>query len=246
VQHDRERALPTGTTELVFNLGAERMRIFKDELDEFGRQFKRSVVCGPHSRYFVLDTSQSTPALGAHFRAGGASAFFCPNSEISESTVELEEIWGSRARDLHEILLHNASSTEQLFRVVEEALRSHLGSKLTELHPAVDYAVHQLIASPALHTVSKLEDETGYSPKHFIQLFRASVGLTPKVFSRIQRFQTAIARIARRERIDWAALAVDSGYYDQSHLNREFRVFAGMTPGEYEPVSRERPSHVPA
>src|SRR5215813_791681 len=102
VQHDRERALPTGTTELVFNLGAERMRIFKHELDEFGRQFKRSVVCGPHSRYFVLDTSQSAPALGVHFRAGGASPFLCPNSKIADSTVELEEIWGSGARELHE------------------------------------------------------------------------------------------------------------------------------------------------
>src|SRR5712664_953714 len=67
VEHDRERALPTGTTEVVLNLGREPMRIFRDHQDLVGHHFDRSVVCGPHSRYFVLDTSKSGPVVGIHF-----------------------------------------------------------------------------------------------------------------------------------------------------------------------------------
>ena len=59
VPHERERALPTGTTETVFNRGSEPMRIFRDEHDLVGQRFGRAVVCGPHSRYFILDTSNS-------------------------------------------------------------------------------------------------------------------------------------------------------------------------------------------
>jgi hypothetical protein len=57
--------------------------------------------------------------------------------------------------------------------------------------------------------------------------------------------QAVIARTARGDRVDWAGVAVDGGYCDQSHLNREFRVFSGVTPAEYQPVCEQRPSHVP-
>ena len=75
-------------------------------------------------------------------------------------------------------------------------------------------------------------------------MFRDSVGLTPKLFSRIQRFQAVIGQLARGQRVEWAGVAADGGFYDQSHLNREFRAFAGVTPGEYRPVAPDRPSHV--
>ena len=245
VEHVRERALPTGTTELVFNLGAEAMRIFNDEQDEFGRQFERSVVCGPHSRYFVLDTSQAGHVLGVHFRAGGGFPFF-PGAahELSDRTVALEDLWGGRAHELHERLLTDASSPNQMFRILEETLRSCLVRPCRH-HPAVDYAIRELLTSPHILTIRKLEIETGYSPKHFIQLFSESVGLTPKVFSRIQRFQAVLTRKTRGDHVDWSDVAVANGYYDQSHLNREFRVFSGVTPTQYEPVSQQRPNHLP-
>src|SRR5215831_14402466 len=69
VEHRRERALPTGTMELVVNLGTGSMRIFRDDEDGLGQHFHDSVLCGPHSRYFVLDTSQPSPVVGVHFRS---------------------------------------------------------------------------------------------------------------------------------------------------------------------------------
>lgn len=245
VEHDRERALPTGTTELVLNLGQEPMHIFRDDQDVVGHYFDRSVVCGPHSRYFVLDTSKSGPVVGVHFRPGGATPFLaCQADELSNRHVALEDIWGPWAREVRDRLLMQRSSPSQMFLMLEDVLRCRL-RKPHPLHPAVAYAIQKLTASPDLPCIRQVRDETGYSPKRFIELFKGAVGLTPKVFSRIQRFQAVIARKARGDRVDWAGVAVDGGYCDQSHLNREFRVFSGVTPAEYQPVSEQRPSHVP-
>ena len=245
VEHQRERALPTGTTELVLNLGRKPMRIFNDDQDVVGQHFDRSVVCGPHSSYFVLDTSESGPVVGIHFRPGGATPFFaCRADELADRRVALEDLWGPRTHEIRDRLVMEAASPSYMFRLLEDVLRSRL-RKPHLLHPAVSYAVRKLISFPDLPCIRQVQDESGYSPKRFIELFKGSVGLTPKVFSRIQRFQAVIARMARGDRVDWAGVAVDGGYYDQSHLNREFRVFSGVTPAQYEPVSEQRPSHVP-
>jgi len=92
--------------------------------------------------------------------------------------------------------------------------------------------------------IGELQDESGYGAKRFIDLFSASVGLTPKLFGRIRRFQTMIAYLRQGRPIDLAGVAAECGYYDQPHLNREFRLFAGVTPTEYEPVSSDRPNHI--
>ena len=243
VKHTRERALPTGTVELVVNLGQDRMRIFKDEEDASGHHFNDVVVCGPHSRYFVLDTSQSAAAVGIHFRPGGSTPFFSlPTNELTDQHVALDDLWGPLAREMRERLML-APSPELMFLLLEQVLLSRL-QQSHPLHPAVAYAVRKLTAFPHVVRIRQVQNETGYGAKRFIELFSSAVGLTPKVYSRIQRFQAVIERIARGDRVEWADVAADSGYCDQSHLNREFRVFAGVTPAIYQPVARNRPSHI--
>ena len=245
VEHQRERALPTGTVELVVNLGEDRMRIFRNDQDAVGQLFDDSVVCGPHARYFVLDTSKSEPALGIHFRPGGASPFFAlPVDELTDRHVALEDLWGPWAREVRERLMQ-APSPECMFLLLEQLLLSRFRQPHVE-HPAVTYAVRKLTAFPDVARIRQVQNETGYGAKRFIELFSGSVGLTPKVYSRIQRFQAVIGRIARGDRVEWADVAVDCGYYDQSHLNREFRVFSGVTPALYRPVEKNRPSHIAA
>jgi transcriptional regulator GlxA family with amidase domain len=70
-------------------------------------------------------------------------------------------------------------------------------------------------------------------PKHLGSLFRAHVGLTPKAYARVFRFRRSVDLVQKGARLDWARVAMACGYYDQAHFNREFREFAGMTPGEF-------------
>ena len=112
-------------------------------------------------------------------------------------------------------------------------------------HPSVAYALDQLTAGPSVARIGVVQDAAGYGAKRFIELFRNSIGLTPNVYCRIMRFQVVIDRLARGRRVEWAHVALDGGYCDQSHLNREFRVLSGLTPSEYRPGDGARPNHVP-
>ncbi len=79
----------------------------------------------------------------------------------------------------------------------------------------------------------QLSDAIGYSQKHFIHLFRQQVGVSPKQYLKIMRFQKAICAIEKNKFIPWSQIAVESGYYDQAHFIQDFKYFSGFTPGEY-------------
>jgi AraC-like DNA-binding protein len=242
--HARERALPTGTVKLVVNLHEDRMRVFLREDDFEGQRFRGSVVCGAQAGYFVLEPSQQMSVVGIHFRPGGAAPFLgAPAGEFTNRHLGLDDVWGApEASELRERLLE-AGSSEAMFGVLEYALLNRLQRPLLA-HPAVAYALRQLAARPAVSHISDIQDQTGYGAKRFIELFRNAVGLTPKVYCRIMRFQSVIERLACGRRVEWASVALDGGYCDQSHLNREFRALSGLTPSEYRPIE-DRPNHVP-
>ena len=88
-------------------------------------------------------------------------------------------------------------------------------------------------------------DESGYSHRQFIALFRRAVGLAPKVYCRVLRLQRALVRLAARPDASLVELAMDAGYSDQPHLNRDFRELAGMAPGQYRDRSPSFSHHVP-
>ena len=67
--------------------------------------------------------------------------------------------------------------------------------------------------------------------------------MPPKQLARLTRFQAAIARLARSPEVRWADLAADLGFYDQAHLIREFRSFAGLTPTAYLGAENELAAH---
>ena len=79
----------------------------------------------------------------------------------------------------------------------------------------------------------RLAESIGVSQRRFIQLFRDELGLAPKLFGRVQRFQQAIKAIDRRETVDWLDLALSCGYFDQAHFIHDFIEFSSLTPGEY-------------
>jgi AraC-like DNA-binding protein len=77
------------------------------------------------------------------------------------------------------------------------------------------------------------------SRRRFAGLFREQVGLTPKLYCRLRRFQQVVRRIASGAPIHWAQVSLDGGYYDQAHMAHEFREFSGVSPGAW--LASERP-----
>lgn len=232
----RERALPTGSMDLVVRLSDAPIRLYDTLTDGVGASFGSAVLGGARAGYYVRDTTIPARSIGVHFRPGGAAAVLgVPADALAERHSVLADVWG--APDLRERLLAAPTPTDAL-ELLAAALpppRAH--------HPVVTHALARLSGGDV--RIDVVRAETGYSNRRFIELFREAVGLTPKVYCRVRRFQGALARLAVAPAIDLTELALGAGYYDQPHLNRDFRAFTGLSPREYVPLSRDRPNHVP-
>ena len=148
----------------------------------------------------------------------------CPPRELTDRHVNLDELWGRRARELRERLCA-ATTTEQRFVILEAELASRLHQR--QAHPAVPYALRALTRPEA--RVAEIAKVTGLSRRRLIEVFTTTVGLTPKRFGRIARFHRAAA-LARSPGFDWTRVAHECGYYDQAHLIRDFRELAQVAP----------------
>ncbi len=224
--HSQERIVPSGTLELVVNVNENALHII-DSRSATARRYSGAVVSGAYRRYFVIDTRDHAWIVGVHFRPGGALAVLAvPPGELADRHVDLETLWGRCALELRERLC-TARSTAESFAVLEDALRSRLPTRRPG-HPAVPFALKQLAKPGAI--VGDIAARLELSRRRFIEVFTAEVGMTPKTMNRVLRFQRANALARRDPTPDWGRLAVACGYFDQSHLIRDVREFAGTSP----------------
>jgi len=114
-----------------------------------------------------------------------------------------------------------------------------------ERHPAVRFALHRFFGWMPQPSVSQVVEQVGFSQRRFIQLFSNEVGLTPKLFSRVCRFQNIIQTAHAQNEVNWAAVALDCGYYDQAHFIHDSHSFPGITPSEYMERKTPHVNHVP-
>lgn len=242
--HSKERLMPDGSIELVINLKQDQARIYdRKNLDKCER-FPGTLVCGPHSSFFVIDTAQQDSVIGIHFKPGGAFPFFkMPASELHNLHVSLEDLWGGEAQLLRERLLA-AQTPEKKFQVLEQSLLDQAFRPL-ERHRAVDCALglfRNIHTAPAM---TELADQIGISSRRFIQLFSNEVGLTPKLFARVCRFQQVLQQVRTGADFSWADLAASCGYFDQAHFIHDFKEFSGINPTSYLAQKTDHLNHVP-
>ena len=230
--HLKERIFPSGTFELVFNLRDDELRIYKAADPDRCTYFSGAIVSGPYHGFFVTDTREEASVMGVHFKPGGAFPFLgILADELADSHLNLESLWGRQACDFREMLAEETSPTRK-FRLLERLLLSRL-SHSHERHPAVSLALEGLRLNNSRAIVRKLARAAGLSDRRFIDVFRVEVGLKPKLFNRVQRFQRVLQIVHRVPGPDWGELALDHGYFDQSHLIRDFFEFSGFTPADY-------------
>jgi AraC-like DNA-binding protein len=242
-EHKTERILPTGTLELAINLRQNELRFYDTERlgtqapsllkslrPENCSRLSGAIVSGASGRGF-------TPApeafiIGVHFKPGGAFPFLgLPAGDLADIHVDLDTLWGPSAGRLRECLCEARTSAER-FQLLQEALLSRLCHGV-EQHYAVSAALEMFGKNQAAPRVREAAKYLGLSQRRFIQVFKAEVGITPKLFSRIQRFQQTRTFIQNNPSINWADLAVELGFFDQSHLIREFLEFSGLGPTDY-------------
>jgi AraC-like DNA-binding protein len=235
--HARELVLPSGAMQLLVNLDEDELRSYVS-----GKLERRAgaAVCGAFARPIEIDTAQQRAICGVSFKPGGAFPFFStPASELAESHVELDVLWGRDGATVRERLL-DAGSPQRALACLDRLLISRAVRSLSIDH-TVQAAVEDVDAGSSIGAIT---DRLGLTPRTFIARFGDAVGLTPKRFARVRRFRRLLDAIDLRRPTDWARAAYTFGYSDQSHLIHEFRAFAAMSPTAYRPRSEGDRTHV--
>ena len=242
--HDKERLLPDGSMELVINLNEDQTRVY-DRHNPTQFQTSRGVaLVGVQSEFFVIDTAEQLSVMGAHFKPGGAFPFFkMPAGEFHNQHVSLDLLWGNAAGGLRDQLLE-APTPEAKFEILEESLLAHASKPLAR-HPAVSFALQAFGDSRRATSVADVTGQIGLSSRRFADVFNNQVGVTPKLFCRVRRFQDVLRRIGMSREIDWTDVALSCGYFDQAHFIHDFRAFSGLSPTAYAAHRTEHLNHVP-
>lgn len=160
-----------------------------------------------------------------------------PMRELARTSVALEDLLGPEAGELEE-RLHGSSSWGERFGLIEQWLARRLHAAAPP-PPDVRWAWARLDATHGRATVGELAASLGCSRKHLAARFREHVGLPPKMIARIARFQRAAELVLSPAAPSLDEVAFACGYYDQSHLDRDFRDFAATTPTAYRRDPRE-------
>jgi AraC-like DNA-binding protein len=210
---------------------------------EANDRFDHAWLAGMQDQRLVHASEGGSDHIAVRFRPGGAHAFFdLPMDSVTNQVVPLGDLLGRVAADLRD-RLGATEGDEARCRVFEAWLLERRAS----VHPyfaTVRRAVDLLRGHAHGVRVSDLCDRLGLSNRHLINQFRRTVGLAPKTYARIERLQGVIQACRGRTAVAWSRVAAQAGYADQSHLIREFRRLAGVTPAEF--LTRRTPdeSHV--
>lgn len=227
----KERIVPSGTSELVINLRADEIRIHHPAHSKH-RRLSGAVLSGPYSSILVVNAMQHESMMGVHFKPGGAFPFLgAPASELTDAHADLAELWGRSANKLRERLCEAVGPRDR-FQIMEQVLLDRL-RRSPKGRRAIATALDAFGLYGTGASVRDVAREVGICQRRFTKVFAAQVGLTPKVFCRILRFQRARTLADQIEKPNWAQLASTCGYFDQSHLINDFQEFSGFSPTEY-------------
>lgn len=209
--------------------------------DEAGpRRVDGACLAGPQRRAQVISTAPQRGMVAVNFAPGGARPFvLLPLHAVADDYPALSEVWG-RSGELVRERLGDVAPTRML-DVAEEILLEQVARPLVP-DRALDLAVQALDRGTPVGVVV---ERFGTTAKPFIRRFRAATGLTPKTYARLRRLQRLLQALPGEGSVDWARLAVEHGYYDQSHLVHEFSAITGITPSAYRPRSADAPNHLP-
>jgi AraC-like DNA-binding protein len=190
----------------------------------------RGTVNGPMSGVGRTEGSDRPEMIGIYFRPAGVAPFLrLAISDLADRAVMVEALWGTPGSRVAGELCGLAEGDR--IAHVESALLARLGIGRwrTGTVDVARLAAHVMRRRGRV-TVEGLAHAAGVSRQHLTREFRAQLGIGPKLYTRIARFQSGLVYAGCRDRVAWADAAVEMGYADQSHMIAEFRQFSALTP----------------
>jgi AraC-like DNA-binding protein len=225
------RILPDGAMDIMTSIGPRGPRPVS--------------VVGTMTRALVLPPVGPELAFGVRFRPGGARAFFSvPASELTDLSIALTDLWPDAeafSAEMYACLERHPEDPRLVAQAVDALLVARL-ARAGPLDRRVTLAAQEIAKANGVLSIAVLSSALGVSRQQLARLFAEHVGVAPKVFARVMRLRGALEIAAKSPEPDWSTLALDAGYYDQSHLVSEFRELVGLTPTAYWLGRPRRPS----
>ncbi|RDC66047.1 helix-turn-helix transcriptional regulator [Adhaeribacter pallidiroseus] len=223
------RSMADGCAELIFHYQGCFKEIYKNG------KLENSFTAGLHGpsqnfRRFIID--KDFGIFGVYLYPFAVDALFAiPATIINNQMPDLVSLLGAEGAELGD-KMNSATNTSSRVAVISAFLQKKLIKNQAELSPAVFTAIKAIIHNQGVVNIDCLADQTGFSRRQFERKFKNFSGFSPKLFSRIIRFQAALKEYGNRHK-SLTEIAYTCGYYDQSHFIHDFKEFSGYCPGVY-------------
>lgn len=221
----RERVLPDGAVRLVFNFG--------DAPSAGGGDGLAVEAIGASAAPAVVRMRGKVEGLSVTLRPGAAACLLgLPAGEIGGGAVHLDALWRGEGSALLERMAEAPGDAQRVALLHAALLHRLRGSRIAG-NDIATHAARLIAASEGRLPLRDAAAAVGVGERRLQQLFHAHVGLSPRAWSRLARMHGCLRTLRRRPAPDWADLALEGGFYDQSHLVNEFRALCGVTPTEF-------------
>ena len=222
-----KRILPNGMVELLINFGEPYRTIEGPGPELLLTAWLAGLQTGP----VVGAQPSSQDVMGVRLHPAGAYALLAiPMREMSDMVVDLEDLLGRSAKELAERCYEAASVEEKFCWAADWVMERVMKSR--SIDPAIAWAAGRIEKSDGAVSIADLRRETGLSKTRLAEAFRDQIGLPPKLYARVVRFRRATSML-QKGMAPLIEVALAAGYYDQPHMNGEFRELCGLAPREF-------------
>ncbi|MBL9097264.1 MAG: AraC family transcriptional regulator [Alphaproteobacteria bacterium] len=223
-----ERIVPDGNPELVIHYGDPFAEIAPDG----GKRLQpRAFVMGQITRPLALDACHGVAGvLGVRFHPAGVRALIgAAMDEFTNGRIEVSNFAPSRAKGLVDEIASAADAPARA-EIIQNFVTDRAARSTRYQDTDVDRWAARIACANGRLTVTELAGEASLSTRQLERRFRTQVGIAPRDYANIIRFRSVFDLLTGGAKADWAKLAAEAGYFDQSHLNRDFRRFLGCSP----------------
>ena len=227
------RTIVDGCPGLIFqqnNKGA----FYKDD-----QRLPETFLFGQSTKHAELNLSGNLGVTGIYFYPNVLKTVFGLNAEdLTDSCVDADSLVRSCNFHLSEQLANTSSITTQI-QILSSYLLSHVDKNRKREDEIMQYALSQMVQSKGAISLNKLQEQLQLSERMLERRFKQYVGISPKLFSRICRFQSSLKQLRNNDYNKLSDIAFEHEYADQSHFIRSFKEFAGFFPYQYRKKSNE-------
>lgn len=218
------RVLPDTCVELFINYTSTPIAIISN------KTYRHSIITYRTSRPIDVQMRKGSGCLAICFYPGMAYRFFhLPMHELTDTTALLADVWKGIATQIEDELA-NAPTNNERAAIAQQYLLQQLARSKADKQ--VGYCLRQANHAVDALSVQQLANDTGISQRHLSRRFQQYIGLSPKEFLRVSRFVRSLQHLKKFPALSLTDIAYESGYYDQAHFIRDYKIYAGYTPRE--------------